>query len=179
MSATFLPESRKLIEVVRNLRAAGFEPVLVGGLALTLFGSDRVTFDCDLLTARPADLDQAKSLVGAMHKAKCFFVSKLDKHRRPVQCIDNVAVAAARVLIDKPDTAFFWNQALEMRFDLLLDFPMKSDTLLAAAVEKKLGKSARVKVAGLKHLKLMKEIALRERKEAKDAQDLEFIKRNM
>lgn len=164
MTAGLTPESQKLIEVVKNLRAAGVEPILVGGLALILYGSERVTFDCDLVSSRPETLEQAKKLGGALHAAKCYYVTRFDKRRRPVSWIDNDNIAAARLMIDEPDTVFFWNAVLEMKIGVLLDFPLKSSDLLAAAQVKKLDKSTTIKVAGLKHLKTMKEIAARSRK---------------
>ncbi len=177
MNAGLMPESRKLIKVVRNLRAAGFEPVLVGGLALILFGSERVTFDCDLVAVRPENLEAAKLLVGAMHGAGCFYVSRLDKRRRPLSWLDNINIAASKILMDEPDTVFFWNPDIELKIDILMDFPLKASDLLASATNKKLDRTTIIKVASLNHLKTMKEIAIRARKEPKDVQDLDFIKK--
>lgn len=175
MMPGLMPESRKLIEVVKNLRAGGFEPVLVGGLALTLYGSERVTFDCDLVAGRPETLERAKSLVGALHAAECYYVSRIDKRGRPVSWIDNVNIGAARLMMDEPDTIFFWNRTLELKIDILLDFPLKASELLTSATNKKLDKTTTIKVAGMKDLKTMKEIAARGRKNPKDIQDLDFI----
>ncbi|MDI6794379.1 MAG: hypothetical protein QME81_16195 [bacterium] len=174
-----LPETRKLKQVIRNLEAAKFIPIFVGGLALTLFGSDRVTFDCDLVSKRPKNMEEAKSLIRAMYKAKCYYVSNVDKDGNPVAYIDNANVAASRIMIDKPDTVFFWNPEMEMKIDILLDFPLKASDLLAAAENKKLDRTTTIKIASLQHLKEMKEIALTARKNPKDWQDLDFIKKKL
>ena len=42
-------------EVVEALRRRGLEPVLVGGMALVVLGSRRVTRDFDFVIAHPGD----------------------------------------------------------------------------------------------------------------------------
>jgi hypothetical protein len=42
-------------EVVEKLRGLGLEPVLVGGMALVVLGSRRVTRDFDFVIAHPGD----------------------------------------------------------------------------------------------------------------------------
>ncbi len=42
-------------EVVEELRGLGLEPVLVGGMALVVLGSRRVTRDFDFVIAHPGD----------------------------------------------------------------------------------------------------------------------------
>ncbi|MFH1563561.1 MAG: hypothetical protein ABIF11_09160 [Nitrospirota bacterium] len=172
-------ETQKLKQIIKNMEAAKFTPIFVGGLALTLFGSDRVTFDCDLVSKRPKDMEEAKSLTRAMYKSKCYYISKIDKDGNPVAYIDNANVAASRIMIDKPDTVFFWNPELEMKIDILLDFPLKASELLAVAENKKLDRTTTIKIASLQHLKEMKEIALHARKSPKDLQDLDFIKKKL
>ena len=41
--------------IAKALRGLGFEPVLVGGMALVILGSRRVTRDFDFVIAQPAD----------------------------------------------------------------------------------------------------------------------------
>ncbi|MEW5768185.1 MAG: hypothetical protein AB1797_11300 [bacterium] len=173
------PETQKLKQVIKNLETAKFTPIFVGGLALTLFGSDRITFDCDLVSKRPKDMAEANSLTHAMYEAECYYVSKLDKDGMPIAYLDNANVAASRIMIDKPDTVFFWNPELEMRIDILLDFPLKASELLAVAENRKLDRTTTIKIASLPHLKKMKEMALNARQNPKDLQDLDFIKKKL
>ncbi len=174
-----IAEIQKLKQVVRNLTEVDYTPVLVGGLALTLFGSDRVTFDTDIVIPSIKDLSAAKLLTRAMHKADFYYVYKLDDTGAPTDWITNVNIAASRIIIDNPVTLFFWNPDLEMKIDILLDFPLKTSELLATAEDKMLDKTTIIKVASLKSLKKMKEIAFKDRKKSTDAQDLEFIARIM
>ena len=51
-SKDFLDEAAA---IVKALRALGFEPVLVGGMALVILGSRRVTRDFDFVVAQPGD----------------------------------------------------------------------------------------------------------------------------
>ena len=46
---------RIVAKITKGLRSLGFEPVLVGGMALVVLGSRRVTRDFDFVVARPAD----------------------------------------------------------------------------------------------------------------------------
>ncbi|GEM_PF-1117445 len=174
-----IAEIQKLKQVVHNLTAVDYAPVLVGGKALALFGSPRLTFDTDIVIPAIKDLAAARLLTRAMRKADFYYVNALDNNGTPTGWIDTSTVAAARIMIDKPDTLFFWNQDLEMRIDILLDFPLKTSRLLATAEDKMLDKTTTIKVASLKNLKKMKEIAFNDRKKSKDAQDLEFIAKIM
>ncbi|MEA3306253.1 MAG: hypothetical protein U9Q34_00525 [Elusimicrobiota bacterium] len=171
-----IAEIQKLKQIVKNLTEIDYIPVLVGGKALALLGSPRVTFDTDIVTHKIKDLASAKLLTNAMHKADLYYVNKLDESGTPIGWIDAPNVAASRIIIDKPATLFFWNPDIEMKIDILLDFPIKASELLATAEDKMLDKTTTIKVASLKSLKTMKEIAFKDRKKSKDLQDLEFIK---
>jgi len=64
-----IAEIQKLKQVVRNLGEIDYVPVLIGGKALALFGSPRLTFDTDIVIPAIKDLSAAKLLTNAMHKA--------------------------------------------------------------------------------------------------------------
>jgi hypothetical protein len=50
-------------DIVHDLRALGLTPVLVGGMALVVLGSRRVTRDFDFVIAQPGDrLEQTVGL---------------------------------------------------------------------------------------------------------------------
>jgi hypothetical protein len=170
------PEFRILGKLVRRLRAAGYEPVLVGGMALIVYGSSRVTFDTDLLTARPPDLAAAKRLMTAVFDAGFVYITKFDADALPISWIDVPNVAAARLMTDCPDTCFFWNRAAEMRVDVLLDFPLPASGILRGSNSIELAANLRLAVASLEHLAALKEIAVRDRNRAEDALDLTFIR---
>jgi hypothetical protein len=170
------PEFKILGELVRHLRSAGFEPVLVGGMALIVYGSSRATFDTDLLTSRPGDLAAAKRLMTAVFAAGFVSVTEFTTDAVPIAWIDVPNVAAARMMTDRPDTCFFWNRDAEMRVDLLLDFPLDASGVLQGSNSIELGTDLRLAVASLTHLATLKEIAVRDRNRAEDALDLTFIR---
>jgi hypothetical protein len=170
------PEFKALAKMVRRLRNAGCEPVLIGGMALIVYGSSRVTFDTDLLTTRPRDLDQAKRLMAAVFGVDFVYVTRFDANGLPVSWIDVPNVAAARLMMDGPGTCFLWNRRTQMRVDLLLDFPIPASEVLEDAKSVKIGERVLLPVASLAKLSVLKEIALRDRSRPEDAQDLAFIR---
>ena len=170
------PEFKILGKLVRRLRAAGYEPVLVGGMALIVYGSSRATFDTDLLTARPPDLAAAKRLMTAVFDAGFVYITRFDADGLPTSWIDVPNVAAARVMTNGPDTCFFWNRDAEMRVDLLLDFPLHASGILEESNSFELAANLGLAVASLAHLAALKEIAVRDRDRPEDALDLAFIR---
>jgi hypothetical protein len=168
-----------LKKVFRNLKKVNYTPVLVGGQALILFGSQRATFDTDMVIPDVTDLKGAKLLTNAMREAGFCYVSKLDDNGIPADWIASPNVAAARITIDKPASIFFWKPDSKMKIDILLDFPLKTSELLATAINIPLDETTIIKVASLKSLKRMKEIAVEKRKKSTDVQDLDFIKKRM
>ena len=169
------PELKTLGKLVRRLHKAGYEPVLIGAMALIVYGSPRVTFDTDLLTARPREINQAKRLMAAVFGAGFVYVTKFDEHSHPVSWIEIPNVAAARLMMDHPDTCFLWNRGTQMRVDILLDFPIPASEVLKDANRVAVGRVL-LPVASLTALSVLKEIALRDRSRPEDAQDLAFIK---
>lgn len=169
---------RALSNVIRNLRDIGIEPVLVGGMALVMLGSRRITQDTDLVIKKPETLDEAKKLTGAMFGAGFRYVTRIKKGEEPTSWIDNANIAAARQQIDEPDTIFFWHPELKMKIDLMMDFPFHAREAMEAAETVYL-KGDPVKRASLEVLKKMKEIAVRDRKDPRDVQDLDFIKKKL
>jgi hypothetical protein len=170
------PELKTLGTTVRRLRNAGYEPVLIGAMALIAYGSSRVTFDTDLLTTRPRDLGEAKRLMAAVFGAGFVYVTKFDENGNPVSWIDVLAVAAARMRLDDPDTCFLWHRKTQMRVDILLDFPIPASEVLRDASRVTIGRNVRLPVASLSRLAILKELALRDRNRPEDAQDLAFIR---
>jgi hypothetical protein len=92
--------------------------------------------------------------------------------------IDNPAVACARLRIDKPASLFFFNRKIDLRVDLMLDFPEPAVDLLRNAKAVKI-RSERLDVASPEDLLRLKEIARAGRSFAGDAQDIEFLKERL
>ena len=156
-----------------ELESAGFEPVLVGGMALVILGSRRVTRDFDFLVA--AHGPPMAELVRLMYRHRLELVTKLDASGDVVRTVDKVAVAAAKVGGLGATSLFFHNRRSGLRVDLLLDHPFPAHAVAGRAAKVKL-RSRRIAVASPEDLLRLKEVARVERKSAADDQDVEFLR---
>lgn len=161
-----------IFPLLNALEEKGLQPVLVGGMALVVLGSQRVTRDFDLLVSSTA---LSQELVEVIYRQGYQLISKFNKAGEVERTIDNPTVAAARLKLDKPRSVFFHNPKTGLRVDLLLDFPLPTVPIAARAA--KIGKKPRsLRVASPEDLLHLKEIAYADRKFAADAQDLEFLR---
>jgi hypothetical protein len=159
-------------EVVASLARNGFEPVLVGGMALVLLGSRRVTRDFDFVITSPhGRLDE---LVDVFYARGFELVSRLNDDGHVTATIDNRRVAAIRIRLDGPDSVYFFNRTTRLRIDLLFDVPLPAETLAAHATTIKV-RSHALSVASDDDLLQLKMIARAGRDNAGDAQDIEFL----
>ena len=159
-----------------GLDRMGLQPVLVGGMALVLLGSQRVTQDFDLVIAHPGVL--VEKVVELFYNRRFELVSKLNAAGEVIATIDNRKVAAVRLRLDAPSSAFFFNHQKLLRIDLLFDFPVAAAELAANAVKTKI-RSRVLTVAAPADLLRLKEIAASKRSFAGDAQDIEFLKAHL
>jgi hypothetical protein len=77
---------------------------------------------------------------------------------------------------DRPRSAYFYNQNLGLRVDLLFDFPSQARDVRRRSTRKKI-ESYAFHIASRPDLIRMKEIAANDRHASRDLQDLEFLKR--
>ena len=159
-------------ELSDDLRAIGLTPVLVGGMALVVRGSRRVTNDFDFVVAHPGDrLDRTlQSLYGRGLE----LVSRLDDSGNVMATIDNRSAAGARLRIDKPASAYFYNAGTGLRVDLLFDFPVDAATLSSRATKTKI-QSYVFTIASDEDLLALKRIAAAARTAPGDAEDIAFL----
>ncbi len=161
-------------ELLSDLTLLGFEPTLVGGMALATLGSPRVTKDFDFLVTEEAREQEA--LVQAFYRRGFQLASRTDARGAIIRTIDNQRVAGARLRIDRPKTAYFYNVGLGLRVDLLFDFPVDARGVRRRSTRKKI-QSYPFHIASTRDLIRMKEIAASDRKASADLQDLEFLKK--
>ena len=167
--ASFLEE---IGDVTRALSRVGLDPVLVGGMALVLLGSTRVTRDFDFVVPDPRGrIDQ---LLDAFYERGFELVSRLDDGGDVRATIDNRRVAGARLRMDAPRSAYFYKPSNGLRIDLLFDFPLPASDLAARAESTKVG-AQRLRVASEPDLLRLKKIALAARSVPGDAQDVAFL----
>lgn len=158
--------------VVDGLSALGLDPILVGGMALVVLGSRRVTRDFDFVVGHPrGDLGRA---IDVFYDRGFELASRVDENGDVTATIDNRRVASARLRIDAPLSAYFVNRGTGLRIDLLFDFPLPASTLAAKARRLKVG-STTLRVAAEADLLRLKKIARAERSVPGDADDIAFL----
>ena len=74
-AADFLEE---VAEIVRELRDLGLAPVLVGGMALVVLGSRRVTRDFDFVIPHPGDGDRLVATLDLFYNRGFELVSRVN-----------------------------------------------------------------------------------------------------
>ncbi len=159
-------------DVVSALTTLGLQPTLVGGMALVVLGSQRVTRDFDFVVAQPGE--RLGEFVDLLYGHGFELASRLDEHGDISATIDNPRVAAARLRLDTPVNASFFDPATRLRIDLLFDFPMAAAMLAERAVRRTI-RSVVLHIAGDDDLLHLKRMALADRSSASDAQDIAFL----
>jgi hypothetical protein len=168
-SKDFLDEAA---EIVKELRALGFEPVLVGGMALVILGSRRVTRDFDFVIAQPGD--RLEKMIDVFYDRGLELASRLNDEGDVTATISNRRVASSRFRLDAPASAYFFNPRTGLRVDLLFDFPIPAATLAARATRTKV-RARLFHVASEQDLLRLKRIAKARRSSPGDAQDIAFL----
>lgn len=163
---------RAVHELVEGLRALDLAPVLVGGMALVVLGSRRVTRDFDFVIARPDDrLDRTLDL---FYERGLELVSRLSETGDVIATIANRKVAAVRLRLDAPDSAYFFANDTGLRVDLLFDFPIPARELARRATRLKI-RSYRFSIASEEDLLHLKKIAHEARSAPGDVEDIAFL----
>ena len=159
-------------EIVDALRALRLDPVLVGGMALVVLGSRRVTRDFDFLIARPAE--RLASAIALLYDRGLELVSRLDEAGDVASTISNRRVAIARLKLDAPASASFFAPKSGLRIDLLFDFPLPAEELARRATRTRI-RTHLFHVASEPDLLRLKRIAFAERSAPGDSVDIAFL----
>lgn len=159
-------------DIVRSLRDLGLEPVLVGGMALVVLGSRRVTRDFDFVIAHPGD--RLTRTIGLFYDRGFELASRLSETGEVVSTIANRKVAAIRLRLDAPASAYFLNPDTGLRVDLLFDFPIPAAKLAERATRTKIQTHV-FDIASEQDLLRLKKIARRARSAPGDAEDIAFL----
>lgn len=160
-------------EIVDALDHLGLEPILIGGMALVILGSRRVTRDFDFVIATPDD--KLQKMLTLFYDRGFEMAAQVDADGDITLTVDNPRVAAIRVKMDGPESIFMINRKTGLRIDLLFDFPIPAAEL-AQEAEIKTIRSHAITVASKKDLLRLKEIARSKRKTPNDTQDIAFLK---
>ncbi len=159
-------------DIVQGLRALGLAPVLVGGMALVVLGSRRVTRDFDFVIAHPGD--RLAGTLGFFYDRGLELVSRLNEAGEVISTIAERKVAAIRLRLDAPASAFFFNAETGLRVDLLFDFPIPAAKLAEQATRIKI-RGQVFDVAAEQDLLRLKRIAKAARSAPGDAEDIAFL----
>jgi hypothetical protein len=163
---------RTVGEIVAGLRSLHLDPVLVGGMALVVLGSRRVTRDFDFVIARPGD--RLASAVGHFYDRGLELVAGLDPSGDVTSTITNRRVAISRLRIDAPASAYFFHPRTGLRIDVLFDFPIPASQLAERATRTRI-RAHRFDIASEEDLLRLKKIALASRTAPGDVVDIAFL----
>jgi hypothetical protein len=155
-----------------SLTGLGLEPILVGGMALVIIGSRRVTRDFDFVLPQPGD--RLQRLVEIFYDRGLELASRVSRHGDVTATIDNPRVAVTRLRLDAPASAYFLNPETGLRIDLLFDFPVPAAELAKGARRTKV-RSRALRVASEDDLLRLKKIARAQRSAPGDAEDVAFL----
>ena len=159
-------------EIVQGLRALGLEPLLVGGMALVVLGSRRVTRDFDFVVAHPGH--RLARTIGLFYNRGLQLVSRLNEVGEVLSTITSRKVAAIRLRLDGPASAYFFNAKTGLRVDLLFDFPIAAAELAAHATRTKI-RTHVFDIASEQDLLRLKRIVKAARSAPGDAEDIAFL----
>lgn len=159
-------------EIARALEALGLHPVLVGGMALVLLGSRRVTRDFDFVIAQPGD--QLADALDAFYDRGLELAAKVNAAGDVTATISNRRVAAARLRLDRPESAFFQDPKSGLRIDILFDFPIPAGELADRSVSAKTP-AGKLRIASEADLLRLKTMARANRSLPTDEQDIAFL----
>jgi hypothetical protein len=160
-------------EIVGGLRDLGLDPVLVGGMALVVLGSRRVTRDFDFVIAHPGD--RLARTIAIFYDRGLELASRVNDLGEVIATIASRRVAAIRLRLDAPASAYFFNAKSGLRVDLLFDFPIPAATLAERATRTKI-RAHVFHVASEADLLRLKNIARAKRSAPGDAEDIAFLK---
>ena len=160
--------------IAKALIDLGLEPVLVGGMALVILGSRRVTRDFDFVVREPGD--RLQRLLDVFYERRLQLAARVNDDGDVTSTIDNPKVAVARLRLDAPSSAYFYDIDSGLRVDLLFDFPIPAADLARRATPTKL-RSHVLLVASAADLLRLKKAARAARSSARDDQDIAFLEK--
>jgi hypothetical protein len=161
--------------VFAALTKEGIPFVLIGGAALTAYGSTRVSLDTDL-AIKSIDVDRVVDLA---YRVGLQLVVGVDHEQHPRMA---TAPDLALAFIGRSRQGFMKFLSRELELDFVYDNPVPFMRLYAMSLEVSL-EGTTVRLASLEHLKVMKVLSISarsdEEKIAMDRLDLQFIERKL
>ena len=137
-----------------------------------VLGSRRVTRAFDFVIANPGD--RLARTIGLFYDRGLELVSRLNEMGEVISTIADRRVAAIRLRLDAPASAYFFNVETGLRVDLLFDFPIPATKLAEHAMRIKI-RTQVFDVASEQDLLRLKRIAKAARSAPGDAEDIAFL----
>lgn len=138
-----------------------------------VLGSRRVTRDFDFVIAHPGD--RLARTIDLFYDHGFELVSRLnDEMGEVISTIANRKVAAIRLRLDAPASAYFFIAETGLRIDLLFDFPIPAAKLAEHATRTTI-RTYVFDIASEKDLLRLKRIAKAARSAPGDAEDIAFL----
>ena len=162
----------EVASLVDSLTGLGLEPILVGGMAMVILGSRRVTRDFDFVIPQPGE--RLPQLVEIFYDRGLELAARVNGAGDVTATIDNPGVAVTRLRLDAPASAYFLNPQTRLRIDLLFDFPVPAAELAKGARRRRI-RSRALRVASEDDLLRLKKIARAQRSAPGDAEDVAFL----
>ena len=131
-----------------------------------------MTRDFDFVIRHPAA--RLERLVQALYRRGFELVATIDDAGMVRATISNRRIATARLAIDEPASAYFYDPERLLRIDLLFDFPLPAAELAERAIRTKVAGHV-FAIAAEPDLLALKRIAMSARAFAGDAQDVAFL----
>ena len=141
-------------------------------MALVVLGSRRVTRDFDFVISAPGR--RLANLVGLIYDRGLELVARLAQDGNVAATIANRRVAASRLRIDAPPTAYSITRRQGFGWISLFDVPISAATLAARSTRVRIGRHG-LQVASESDLLELKKIAAARRQAPGDAEDIAFL----
>ena len=159
--------------IVTDLTHLGWQPVLIGGMALVALGSRRVTWDFDFVIKNPSH--QISHFIDVFYSHGFLLASEIDSQGEITTTFKNSHEAIKYFTTEKPTSAFFINPYMDLKIDVIFDYPIPAKKLLKDATQFKVGRHT-FWIAYKTHLLQLKQLAVSSRGDSRDVQDLEFLR---
>jgi len=163
-----------LKQVFKILSENEISYVIIGGLALNIYGSNRVTYDSDLVI-KTIEVDK---IIKILLSNGLEMVIGIDEDQYPELTTD---FQKAQEFTEKSKWGFLKFIAGGLELDIIYEVSIPFTKLYRESIRKKIG-DIEVHLASLEHLQIMKKKAIKARDDDKrdnDLADLRFIEKKL
>jgi hypothetical protein len=137
-----------------------------------LLGSRRVTRDFDFVIELPGE--RLAAALDVFYDRGLELAARLNEAGDVTATIGNRRIAATRLRLDQPESAFFYSAETGLRIDVLFDFPISARELAGRSVPARTPAGV-LQVASEPDLLRLKQIARSGRALSTDEQDIAFL----